>query len=100
MKSQIITSVEEIRGNCLIYKTRDKITIDEFYIKSNNSQNISIHAFVAMTTLFSAFIHGSSATELGIGSQENIGYIQCPDPGPPYTKGGTVLFKLKREPTK
>ena len=99
MKSQIITSVEEIRGNCPIYKTRDKITIDEFYIKSNNSQNISIHAFVAMTTMLSAFIRGSSASELGIDSEKNVGYLQCPDPGPPCSKGGTVLFKLKREPT-
>ena len=100
MKSQIIITVEKIRGNCPIYKTGDKIVINEFYIKSNDSQNICIHAFAAMTTLLSAFLHGISATELGIGSQENIGYIQCPDPGPPCTKGGTVLFKLKREPTK
>ena len=92
MKNQIIISVEKIRGNCPIYKTGDKIVIDEFYINSNKSQNICIHAFAAMTTLLSAFLHGTSAKELGIGSEENIGYIQCPDPGPPYTKGGTVLF--------
>jgi len=97
MKTRIIITVEKIRGNCPIYKTGDKILIDEFYIKSNHSQNICIHPFAAMTTLLSAFLHGSSATELGIGSQKTIGYIHCPDPCPPYTKGGTVFFKLKKE---
>jgi uncharacterized repeat protein (TIGR04076 family) len=53
-----------------------------------------------MTTFLSAFLHGTSALELGIGSEEDVGYLQCPDPGPPYTKGGTVLFKLKRVATK
>ena len=50
-----------------------------------------------MSTLLPAFLHGASASELGIGSEENIGYLQCPDPVSPYSKGGTVLFELKRE---
>jgi hypothetical protein len=50
-----------------------------------------------MSTLLSAFSHGSSAIGLGIGEKENLGYLRCPDPGPPCTKGGTVLFELRRE---
>jgi hypothetical protein len=50
-----------------------------------------------MVALLSAFAHGYSAKELGIGSEENTGYLQCPDPGPPYTHGGTVLFEIKRD---
>ena len=100
MKSKITITVEEIKGRCPIYKKGDKITVENFYVKSQDSQNICLHAFAAMTTLLSAFLHGSSAAELGIGSDENVGYIQCPDPGPPCTKGGTVLFMLKREPSK
>jgi len=63
----------------------------------NRSTANSVNTTAAMPMLLSAFLHGASATELGIGSQETIGYIQCPDPGPPCTKGGTVLFKLKQE---
>jgi uncharacterized repeat protein (TIGR04076 family) len=100
MKRQTILTVEKIQGHCPLYKTGDKILIEQFYINTKNSQNICIHAFAAMSTLLSAFLHGASATELGIGSRENIGYVQCPDPGPPCTKGGTVLFKLKRETIK
>ena len=97
MVYRVIITVKEIRGHCPIYKVGDKILIEKFYINSKNSQNICIHALSSMLTLLSSFLHGSSAVELGIGSQENIGYLQCPDPGSPYTKGGTVLFELKRE---
>lgn len=99
MTHRIIITVKEVHGHCPIYKTGDKILVEKFYINSKKSKNICIHALAAMSTLLSAFLHGSSATELGIGSEETIGYLQCPDPGPPYTKGGTVLFELKREAT-
>jgi uncharacterized repeat protein (TIGR04076 family) len=100
MKTRVIVSVEKIRGNYPMYKTGDKIVIDKFYIKTKDSHKICIHAFAATTTLLSPFLHGTSAIELGIGSEEDVGYLQCPDPGPPHTKGGTVLFKLKRVVTK
>jgi hypothetical protein len=34
---------------------------------------------------------------LEVGKEKNLGYVQCPDPGEPYTCGGTVLFELRRE---
>ena len=99
MTHQITITVKEVHGHCPIYKTGDKIIVEKFYIDSKKSKNICLHAFAAISTLLSALIHGSSAMDLGIGSEENVGYIQCPDPGPPCTKGGTVLFELKREAT-
>lgn len=80
-----------------MYRIGDEIIIDKFYINAGESKNVCMHAFSAMSTLLSAFVHGSSATELGIGAEENTGYLQCPDPGPPHTKGGTVLFEIRRE---
>jgi hypothetical protein len=50
-----------------------------------------------MLTLLMPFLKGMPARELGMGKEENIGYVQCPDPGEPYTCGGTVLFELRRE---
>jgi len=29
-----------------------------------------------------------------------VGYVQCLDPGEPYTAGGTVVFEIRREPAK
>jgi len=94
---KVTATVKETRGICPLYKPGDKIFFESFYMKSKESKDLCIHAFASMTTLLSAFLHGTSATDLGIGVEPNIGYIQCPDPGPPCTKGGTVIFELKRE---
>jgi len=50
-----------------------------------------------MLTLLSPFLKGVSAKTLGISSEDDVGYVQCPDPGRPYTCGGTVVFRLVRE---
>ncbi|MEM1546030.1 MAG: TIGR04076 family protein [Candidatus Methanomethylicia archaeon] len=96
MKYRIIAIVKDVKGYCPIYRVKDSFIVEWFYIKSESSSNICIHALSSMLTLISAFIHGLSAKDLGIGSEDDIGYIQCPDPGPPYTKGGTVIFELRR----
>jgi hypothetical protein len=41
---------------------------------------------------------GISFKQLGLTKEEDEkGYVQCLDPGKPYTDGGTVLFEIKRE---
>jgi hypothetical protein len=50
-----------------------------------------------MLTLLTPFLKGVSARALGIGKEDDVGYMQCPDPGEPYTCRGTVVFELKRE---
>jgi hypothetical protein len=41
---------------------------------------------------------GVSFKELGLAKEEgDVGYVQCLDPGPPYTPGGTVIFEIRRE---
>jgi hypothetical protein len=50
-----------------------------------------------MLTLPAPLLKGAPATALGIGKEEDTGYAQRPDPGEPYTRGGTVIFELKRE---
>ena len=96
MRYALQLTVKEIQGRCPLYKVGDSIVIREFYIDVTQSKNICIHMFTAMSTILSALLHGTSAKELGIGETEDIGYLQCPDPGPPYTKGGTVLFEIRR----
>jgi len=96
-KYRLTITVKEVRGKCPIYKVGDKIIIDKFYINTKKSKNVCIHAISALSTLLSTFLHGTSAKELGIGKKKNIGYLQCQDPGPPYTPGGTVLFEIKRK---
>ncbi|MEM2890871.1 MAG: TIGR04076 family protein [Candidatus Hadarchaeum sp.] len=99
-KYRLTITVKEIRGKCPVYKVGDKIIIDDFYIDARKSKNICMHALSAMLMLIWALAHGHSAKELGIGEEDEIGYLQCPDPGPPHTKGGTVLFEIQREAVK
>ena len=93
---KVLITVKEVRGYCPIYKVGDKILLEGFYINSHASSNVCLHALTAMMSLLSAFSHGASAKDLGIGEKDNEGTVQCPDPGPPRTKGGTVVFHLKR----
>jgi hypothetical protein len=50
-----------------------------------------------MPTLLAPLLKGAPATALRNGKEDNVGYAQCPDPGEPYTCGGTVIFELRRE---
>jgi uncharacterized repeat protein (TIGR04076 family) len=89
--------VKEVKGECAMgYKPGDCFTVEGFYI-SDAGKGICIHALSSMLTLLSPFLKGVSAKVLGIGEQDEIGYIQCPDTGKPYTFGGTVVFELRRE---
>ena len=90
--------VEEVRGYCALgYRPGDSFVIEKYYIPGGGHPPICIHALNAMLTLLVPFMKGVSAKTLGIGDQEDVGYVQCPDPGKPYTDGGTVVFKLVRE---
>ena len=99
-KYRVRAKVVRITGTCPIYKVGDEIVIDRFFIDTQKSKNVCIHALSALLSLLSAYLHGNSAIDLGIGKEENKGYMQCPDPGPPWTCGGTVLFELIREEIK
>jgi uncharacterized repeat protein (TIGR04076 family) len=89
--------VKEVRGRCAFgYKPGDCFVVERFYL-SDIGRGLCIHAFASMFTLLTPFLKGVSAKSLGIGEKDDVGYVQCPDPGEPYTSGGTVVFELKRE---
>jgi len=91
-------TVKEIRGNCPVYRVGDKMIIEEPKIIVKESDTICIHALASMLTMLIPLSRGISFKELGLAKEEGeIGYLQCLDPGEPYTKGGTVLFEIKRE---
>ncbi len=88
--------VEEVRGSCAAgYRKGDFFTLRGFYIEAKEGTRICLHALVAMASLLSPFSHGVPADQLGIG-EGGVGRVQCPDPGPPVTCGGTVVFKMVR----
>lgn len=95
---EVEVEVVEVRGRCAAgYKPGDKFRIKGFYIEpGDDGTRICIHALTAMMSLLSPFIHGVSARLLGIGEEDDEGYLQCPDPGKPYTCGATVVFRVRR----
>jgi len=97
-KYRLIITAMEIRGKCPVFKVGDRIVIDSPKIAVNETDNLCIHAFGCMLSMIVPLSHGISFKQLGLTKEEGEkGYIQCLDPGKPYTNGGTVLFEIKRE---
>jgi len=95
---EVEVEVVEVRGRCAAgYRVGDRFRVRGFYIDPRECRvRICVHALTAMMSLLSPFMHGVSAKLLGIGDRDDEGYIQCPDPGKPYTCGATVVFKVRR----
>jgi len=60
------------------YKLGDCFTVERFHV-SDVGKGICIHALSSMLTLLSLLLKGVSAKILGIGEQDDIGRVQCPD---------------------
>ncbi|OYT39152.1 MAG: hypothetical protein B6U89_04535 [Desulfurococcales archaeon ex4484_58] len=90
-------TVENVRGKCALgYSKGDSFLVKDYYFVENHDKPLCIHALASMLTILTLMLKGYSAKKLGIGPQDHVAYIQCPDPGKPYTEGGTVIFKLER----
>jgi uncharacterized repeat protein (TIGR04076 family) len=97
-KYRLVITVKEIRGNCPIFKVGDKIVVESPKIVVSETDNICIHALGCMLSIIVPLSCGISFKQLGLAKEEDEkGYVQCLDPGKPYTDGGTVLFEIKRE---
>jgi uncharacterized repeat protein (TIGR04076 family) len=97
---RLIVTVEGIRGKCPIFKVGDRIVIEGPTIVPEKTDALCVHALGSMLSMIIALGRGVSFKELGLAKEEgNIGYVQCLDPGPPYTSGGTVIFEIRREST-
>jgi len=100
-RKRLVVRVKEIRGHCPVFKIGDKIVFDEPEIILEATDALCIHALGSMLPILVALSRGTSFKKLGLTTkEEDVGYIQCLDPGPPYTSGGTVVFKISRESEK
>jgi uncharacterized repeat protein (TIGR04076 family) len=95
---RLIITVQEIRGRCPVFKVGDKIIVEEPEIITAKTDTLCVHAFGSMLSMIIPLSRGVSFKELGLAKgEEEVGYVQCLDPGPPYTSGGTVVFRIERE---
>jgi len=88
----IITAVK-IKGKCPVFKVGDKIIIEGAKVNLEETNAICTHAFASFLPYIVALRKGVKPREIGLGREEKA-YVQCLDPGPPYTDGGTVIFEI------
>ena len=84
------------KGFCPVYKKGDKMTMDDAQIVLEKTDAICIHALSSLLHYVVTLIEGISPKKLGLSTDDKYAYIQCLDPGEPYTDGGTVIFKCYR----
>jgi len=88
----------EIRGSCPVHKVGDRIVIEGAEIVLSRTDAVCVHALSTLLHYVVALDEGTDPVRLGLSKPEDNehAYIQCVDPGAPYTDGGTVIFKIKR----
>ncbi len=95
---RLIITVKDVKGNCPVFNIGEKIVVESPKIIVDKTDNICVHAFGCMLSMLIPLSRGISFKKLGLAKEEGeTGYIQCLDPGKPYTEGGTVLFEIRRE---
>ena len=90
--------VHEVRGNCPVYKVGDKIVIDDPRILLNRTDALCTHALSTLLHYVTILEHDWCPVKLGLTTPKDgeHAYMQCVDPGEPYTEGGTVIFEVRR----
>ena len=86
----------EVRGKCPVHKEGDKITINAPGIILDRTDAVCIHALSTLLHYVVALDEGVDPVKLGLSKDSDHAYMQCVDPGEPYTEGGTVIFDCYR----
>lgn len=86
----------EIKGICPVYKVGDRTIIDGPRILLDKTDAICVHALSTLLHYVVALEEGADPVKLGLSKNKEYAYMQCVDPGKPYTEGGTVVFQCRR----
>jgi uncharacterized repeat protein (TIGR04076 family) len=79
-----------------VHRVGDKIIVDDPRIILQKTDALCTHALSSLLHYVLAFEQGADPVSLELSKKEDRShaYIQCVDPGEPYTKGGTVIFRI------
>ncbi|MBW2321896.1 MAG: TIGR04076 family protein [Deltaproteobacteria bacterium] len=83
-------TVHDIKGNCPVHNVGDRIIIQNPEINLEDLPTI-LHYVLILEHKWIPF-------QLGLTKEDDPdnAYIQCLDPGQPYTEGGTVIFRIRK----
>ena len=88
--------VKDIKGKCAVHNIGDRIVISGPEIDLKSTDKICIHALPSLLHYAVALREGTDPVTLGLATEGDSAFISCPDPGAPYTEGGTVIFEVRR----
>ncbi|MDI6644118.1 MAG: TIGR04076 family protein [Methanobacteriaceae archaeon] len=91
-------TVHKIKGKCPVHEKGDRIIIQDPEILVKKTDKLCTHALSTILHYTTILERKWCPLELGLtrkGDEEHA-YMQCVDPGYPYTDGGTVIFRCKR----
>lgn len=86
----------EIKGKCPVYKVGDRTVIDGPKIVLEETDAVCVHALSSLLHYVIALDEEVDPRKLGLSKDRHNAFIQCVDPGEPYTSGGTVVFRCCR----
>lgn len=89
--------VHEVKGACPVYEEGDKMVVDDPELLCDKTDAVCTHALDTILHYTTALENGVSPVSLGLSRDEGVAYMQCVDPGPPLTEGGTVIFRVEIE---
>lgn len=72
------------------------MVIDGAEINLKESDRICIHALPSILHYITALREGIDPVKLGLAKKGKKAYVQCVDPGEPYTSGGRVIFEIEK----
>jgi uncharacterized repeat protein (TIGR04076 family) len=95
--SDLIIEVEEIRGGCPVFKKGDRMVFSGgFDLEVERTDALCSHAMGPLLPFLQSLSRGVPPAALGLAKDGEDAFIHCPDPGEPYTGGGTVTFRIIR----
>ncbi len=74
----------------------DRMTLAGPEILVGKTDAVCIHALSTLLHYVVALDEGADPVKLGLSKDKGRAYMQCVDPGEPYTEGGTVIFEYRR----
>lgn len=94
----LIVKVVKVEGFCPVYQVGDRFRLAGGYqLVCSESCNVCVHALTSLVSFMVPLSAGLPLEDLGLGHEaDGTAYIQCLDPGPPLTDGGTVTFAISR----
>jgi uncharacterized repeat protein (TIGR04076 family) len=90
--------VHDIKGNCPVHKVGDRILIKNPNIVLQSTDALCTHALPTILHYALILEYNWCPLKLGLTKEQDLdhAYFQCLDPGQPYTRGGTVIFRVEK----